>query len=71
MLQNWLKRLRKTRELKHFRNGWNWAAGELLCGTSSEEVEAWVDYGVHFDGNNPFDRGSLEACKAWYSKARP
>lgn len=56
------------RDARRYQDGWNWAAGQLLAGMSIEEIEKWAEYGVDFDGANPYDAGIMAAARAWAAK---
>lgn len=56
------------RDAERYKSGWNYAAGELLAGKTLDEMYDKAQYGVDFDGPNPFDRGISDACNAWRNR---
>lgn len=70
----WLFRWRAQRRLAIYRQGWDWAAGELLMGTAPDAVEAQVDNGSFFDDTASdvrcFDEGARAALRAWPPAAK-
>lgn len=65
MIRAWLKARRDFKDRLRFREGWDWAAGDLLRGKHPTKVEAWSDYGICFDGPNQWDKGIAAACAEW------
>ena len=74
MLTKLLARFRAWQELgrvRRERDGFDWAAGELLSGVPAQTVEDRVAQGVYCDSydhdSRAFDEGALRALQAWAS----
>ena len=65
LIEQWWKKRKAEKARKRHQEGWNWAAGQLLSGDALATVRGWAEYGMHFDGPNPWDSGILDACIAW------
>lgn len=60
----WLQRLRDKRREQSFRNGYDYAAGELLRGTSAAEIESYAG-SPFLEPHNHFDKGMMKAVSDW------
>lgn len=66
----WRRRLGAERRLERFRNGYSWAAGELLSErtTLSSLTDRVCQQAPYENSRDPFDRGALQAIYDWKVK---
>ncbi len=67
MINKLFAKRRQRRATVKYQRGWDWAASCLLNGVPVAVVSGWAEYGVDWDGPNPFDRGVVAATRAFES----
>ena len=60
---SWLERWKQRREDAKYRDGYRWAAGELLRTKDINVVLNWVDLARDIRGVHSFDRGARKAVE--------
>lgn len=64
MIRAFLQRLRDKASARQFQDGWDWAAGELLRGKSSEELSEQLS----IVDEDAFDMGAVSAINTWEAR---
>jgi len=62
MLREWFRNWAAARDRTWYRNGYDWAAGCLL----RDQMPSVVEEQLPTDVSDSFDRGVVDALRAWY-----